>query len=386
MQGAAATDERYLRRAVQLAARGRGWVNPNPQVGCVLVRDGRIVGEGWHTRFGALHAEREALAACERAGESACGATAYVTLEPCCHTGKQPPCCDALIEAGIARVVVGSADPDPRVAGKGIARLQQAGIEVREGVLREECDALNRPFFHVITCGRPLVIAKMACTLDGRIATRTGQSKWITGEEARRRAHEDRAACAAIMVGVGTVIADDPLLTARGLGADAHQPVRIVCDTHLRTPLANELVATAHDIPTIIATGGVDDAQLAPYEQAGCSVIAVGTAPDGRLRLDALIAELGARGLDSVIVEGGPTLLGALFDAHLIDRVQAYIAPKLFGGAAAPGPIGGCGVALPSQAARLADVRTERLGCDILIEGDIVRGEGAAEEGLCSPV
>lgn len=381
-----AFDEAHMARAVELAARGAGWVNPNPQVGCVIVRDGRVLGEGWHTRFGALHAEREALAACERAGHSAHGASAYVTLEPCCHTGKQPPCCDALIEAGIARVVVGSADPNPQVAGKGIARLRQAGIEVHEGVLRAQCDALNSAFFHYIATGRPLVIAKYACTLDGKAATRTGASRWVTGEEARRRAHADRARYAAIMVGVGTVIADDPLLSARGVGDDAHQPARVVCDARLRTPLTCQLVATAREQPSIIATCVRDRNRWEPYERAGCTLLAFDAEPDGRLPIRELLDALGARGLDSIIVEGGPTLLGSFFDERCVDRVQAYIAPKVFGGAEAPAPVGGMGAALPSQAVQLDCVQVERLGCDILVEGDARYPDGAGEgqERSCS--
>lgn len=375
-----------MARAIELATRGAGWANPNPQVGCVLVRDGQVLGEGWHTRFGALHAEREALAACERAGLSARGATAYVTLEPCCHTGKQPPCCDALIEAGIARVVVGSADPNPRVACKGIARLHQADIEVQEGVLRAQCDALNRPFFHHIATGRPLVIAKYACTLDGKAATRTGASRWVTGEEARQRVHADRARYAAIMVGVGTVLADDPLLSARGVGDGAHQPTRIVCDAHLRTTLTAQLVATACEQPTIIATCVHDRSLWEPYERAGCTMLALDAAPDGRVPIVELLDALGARGLDSVIVEGGPTLLGSFFDAGCVDRVQAYVAPKVFGGAEAPSPVGGMGAALPSQAVQLGCAQVERLGCDILVEGDALYPNGAQEgqERSCS--
>lgn len=393
-----ATDAHFMARALALAARGGGWVSPNPQVGCVIVRDGQLLGEGWHARYGAPHAEREALAACQRAGADPAGATAYVTLEPCAHTGKQPPCCEALIEARVARVVVGSADPNPLVAGKGIAALRAAGIEVTEGVMCAECDAINRAFFHFITTGRPLVVAKYAMTLDGRIATRTGASQWITGEAARRRVHEDRARAAAIMVGVGTVLADDPLLTARdveGAGQDGcldacrgtcqsiHQPTRIVCDTHLRTPLESQLVHTAQEWPTLIATSADDPARVRAFEDAGCVVLIVPPGPDGHLSLSALIEALGQQAIQNVIVEGGSALFGSLFDERLVDRVQVYIAPKVFGGASAPTPIAGTGVACPSDAAVLEGITTTTLGSDILVEGD-VRYADTSKEAPCS--
>lgn len=418
-------DEDYMKRALDLARRGEGYVNPNPLVGCVIVRDGRIVGEGWHTRCGNLHAEREALADCARRGGSPRGATAYVTLEPCCHWGKTPPCTDALIEAGVARVVVGSSDANPLVAGKGCRILREAGIEVVEGVLSDECRALNKVFFHYIQHKRPYVIAKYAMTLDGKIATRTGASKWITGAAARRRVHEDRARYAGIMVGVGTVLADDPLLTCRLEDAEAsdgasgrasgpsatpaphavpasgpsatpvpgtdaptptlpapacydghvwavRQPVRIVCDTHLRTPLDARLVATAREVPTLIATCVADEAQTSAYRARGCEVVTLPPGEHGHLDLGTLLDALGARGIDGVIVEGGGTLLGALFDAHLVNAVQAYVAPKVFGGASALGPVAGGGVATPSEATVLEGVRVTQLGCDLLVEGEVI--------------
>lgn len=365
-------DAAFMQRACELAQRGKGWVAPNPQVGCVLVRDGRVIGEGWHERCGGLHAERDALRDCEQRGEEARGATAYVTLEPCSHTGKQPPCADALIEAGVARVAVGSADPNPLVAGAGVQRLRDAGIRVDEGILRAECDELNAPFFHFIRTGRPLVIAKFAETLDGKVATRTGASRWITGEAARARVHADRARHAAIMVGVGTVLADDPLLTARPVEAASllgvHQPLRVVVDTHLRTPLDAQLVRTAAEAPTCIVTTETDGEAFRALEASGCRMLTV-PERDGRVDLDAAFCALGEAGISSVIVEGGPQLLGAVFDAKLADCVQAYVAPKIFGGAGAPGPVGGTGVAVPADALTLTDVRITPLGDDLLIEG-----------------
>lgn len=363
-----------MQRAAELAARGEGWTESNPQVGCVLVRAGQVIGEGWHARFGGLHAEREALADCERRGQDARGATAYVTLEPCSHTGKQPPCADALVDAGLARVVVGSADPNPLVAGKGVARLRGAGVQVDEGIAREACDTLNAPFFHFISTGRPYVIAKFAETLDGKVATRTGASRWITGPVARERVHQDRARYAAIMVGVGTVLADDPSLTARPDAVQSafgvHQPVHIVCDTHLRTPLDAQLVRTAREYPTCIITCESGGEAYQALADAGCQLVTVPEV-DGHVDLVCACKVLGKQGISSVIVEGGPQLLGAFFDAQLVDHVQAYLAPKIFGGATAPGPIAGNGIATPAEALTLTNVTSTPLGPDLLVEGDV---------------
>lgn len=261
-------DTEYMRLALELAKKGCGWTSPNPMVGAVIVKDGQIIGQGWHERYGQPHAERNALASCAVDPE---GATMYVTLEPCCHFGKQPPCVNAILEAGISRVVVGSADPNPLVSGKGIAALRVQGVAVTEGVLREECDALNRIFFHFITTKRPFVSMKYAMTMDGKIATVTGASKWITSEAARADVQQQRHRFSGIMVGVGTILADDPLLTCHM--ENGKNPVRIVCDTQLRTPLQAQVVATAKQIPTILATCCADPKRQAIYRQAGCRVI-----------------------------------------------------------------------------------------------------------------
>ena len=412
-------DEEYMRKALGLALRGSGWVNPNPLVGAVVVRDGRIVGEGWHTALGEPHAEREALADCERHGESAKGATMYVTLEPCCHTGKTPPCTDALVEAGIARVVVGASDPNPCVNGGGISVLQQAGIEVAQGVLEDECVELNRPFFHYIKTGKPYVMLKYAMTLDGKIATRSGKSKWITGSEARRHVHEDRQRFAAIMVGVNTVIKDDPLLTCRlddfededvpsdcpdkmdfedllerefaeeeaafkeilqeeGSSSDAPKaftrkasnPIRIVCDTHLRTPLNAQLVKTASMVPTYIATSETDLKKHMPYRERDCDIIVVPEAA-GHIDIEVLMEKLGAMGIDSVIVEGGSEVNWSVLAYEAVSKVQAYIAPKIFGGAKAPTPVAGFGVEAPKYAIALSDPKVTKLGSDLLVECEV---------------
>ena len=359
------TDTEYMRRALELAGRGVGWTSPNPMVGAVIVKDGRVIGEGFHERCGEAHAERNALAHCT---ESPAGATMYVTLEPCCHQGRQPPCTDAILEAGIARVVVGSDDPNPLVAGKGIDILRRAGVEVETGVLKAECDALNYVFFHYITTGLPYVVMKYAMTLDGKIATCSGKSKWITGEAAREQVHRDRSRYRAIMAGVGTVLADDPMLNCRIEGG--RDPVRVICDSHLRTPLTSRIVATAREIPTILATVSADKEAIAPYEAAGCRVW---TLPErgGRPDLTELMRRLGAEGIDSVLLEGGGTLNWTALESGIVNRVQAYIAPKLYGGAGAKSPVGGRGVEDPAGAVRLRDISIRRLGGDILLEGEV---------------
>lgn len=378
-------DVSYMEMARGLALRGGGWVNPNPQVGCVIVKDGRVIGQGWHERFGQKHAERNALASCT---EDPRGATAYVTLEPCCHTGHQPPCTDALIAAGVARVVVGSSDPNPLVAGKGVGILRAAGIEVDEHVDEAACDRVNEIFFHYITSGLPFVTLKYAMTLDGKVATRTGASRWVSGEEARRRVHADRARYASVMVGAGTELADDPLLTARGVEG-AHQPARVVADARLRTPLGSKLVSSAHESPVIIATCEDDESRRAAFEQAGCQVLVLPAAADGR-GVDplSLMRALGAAQIDSVLLEGGPTLAASMLAAGLVSRVQAYVAPKVFGGAEAPSPVMGLGVADPSRAVRLGTPRLTRLGDDVLLECDVLPSPaqgGPAGEAPAAP-
>ena len=264
-------DKVFMSRAIDLAKRGVGWTSPNPLVGAVIVKDGRVIGEGWHHRYGDLHAERDALKNCT---EDPAGATIYVTLEPCCHHGKQPPCTDALIEAGIRRVVLGSGDPNPLVGGQGVKILREHKIQVDEGVLEQECLAINDVFFHFITTGLPFVAMKYAMTMDGKIACYTGASKWVTGEKAREHVQTLRNRYRSIMVGVGTVLADDPMLNCRLPGG--RSPIRIVCDSHLRTPLDAKVVQTADEYETIIATCVKDPERLKPYEEHGVSFIQAG--------------------------------------------------------------------------------------------------------------
>lgn len=359
------TDETYMRRAIVLAERGAGWTSPNPMVGAVIVKDGRIIGEGWHRRYGEAHAERNALQSCT---ESPVGAVLYVTLEPCCHHGKQPPCTDAILEAGIRRVAVGSGDPNPLVVGKGVELLRSHGVTVDTGVLKEECDALNPVFFHFIQTKRPYVVIKYAMTMDGKIATRTGDSQWITGDAARQRVHQDRHRYSAIMAGVGTVLADDPLLTCRMEGGK--NPVRIICDSHLRTPPDSRVVRTAREVPTILAAAAPPPERRKALEDAGCQVWDL-PGPEGRVDLNALMDRLGAQDIDSVLLEGGGALNWAALHSGIVQKVQAYIAPKLFGGTAAKSPIAGLGVETPAQAVRLVRTTVTQIGEDFLLESEV---------------
>ena len=358
-------DESYMRLALQLAQRGRGWTSPNPMVGAVIVREGRIIGQGWHQRYGQAHAERNALSSCT---EDPQGAVMYVTLEPCCHYGKQPPCVNAILDAGISRVVIGSADPNPLVAGKGIAILRKHSIAVTENVLREECDELNKVFFHYITTKRPFVAMKYAMTMDGKIAAYTGASKWVTGEAARNHVQQQRHKFSGIMVGIGTILTDDPLLTCRMDGG--RNPVRIICDTNLRTPLQSQVVITAKEVPTILATCSSDPEKQAAYRQAGCRVLCLNER-NGHVDLLRLMERLGQEQIDSILLEGGGTLNWAALESGIVQQVQTYIAPKLFGGRNAKTPIEGAGVPSPDAAFYLKNSRLERLGEDFLIESEV---------------
>ncbi len=358
-------DESYMRMALRLAERGRGWTSPNPMVGAVIVKHQRIIGEGWHEQYGAPHAERNALAACQ---ESPQGSTMYVTLEPCCHYGKQPPCVEAILAAGVQRVVVGCLDPNPLVSGKGVQILRQHGISVTENVLKEACLRLNEIFIHYIKTKLPFVVMKYAMTMDGKIAAYTGQSKWITGEEARGHARRQRSRYAAIMVGVDTVLADNPLLTCRIPGE--RDPLRIICDTHLRTPLESQVVTTAQKTPTILATCSTDQSRIFDYERCGCRIIHV-KEKNGHVDLQLLMKRLGEENLDSVLLEGGGTLNWSALESGIINKVQIYVAPKLFGGREAKTPIEGQGFASPTMATLLQNYSVIRLGQDLFIESEV---------------
>ncbi len=361
------TDVLYMARALELAHRGEGWVEPNPMVGCVLVRDDAVVGEGWHRRFGAAHAEVEALAV---AGSRARGATAYVTLEPCCHQGKTPPCTRALIAAGIRRVVAAQSDPYPAVAGKGLAELAASGIAVEVGLLEAEARRLNAPYRKLVSAGRPWIIAKWAMTLDGKIATGAGDSRWISGPASREIVRRLRGRMDGIMVGRGTAVADDPLLIARPAGSRV--ATRIVLDSHAALDSSSQLVRTAADAPVLVVVAAnapaVDRERLSA---AGCELfIASG---ERQPRLLALLDELGHRAMTNVLVEGGSQLLGSLFDAAAIDEVHVFIAPKLCGGSTAPSPIGGLGVERIAEAIGLDDTELRQVGEDLYLQGRVRR-------------
>lgn len=363
------THEEYMKRALELAVRAMGFTSPNPMVGAVIVRGGNIIGEGWHKRYGELHAERDAFAYCDRNGIDCSGADMYVTLEPCCHHGKQPPCTDAVIAHGIKRVFIGSADPNPLVAGKGVQLLRSAGIEVTENVLRDECDSINEIFFHYITTKRPFVTMKYAMTMDGKIACYTGESKWITGEAAREKVQRERLRHSAIMVGIGTVLADDPMLTCRL--ENGRDPIRIICDSSLCIPQDSCIVRTAGTVPTVIATVSEDKVRINDLEKLGCKVV-VTSAKDGRVDLCDLMRILGEdMKIDSILLEGGASLNWSALSSGIVTKVQAYIAPKLFGGETAKSPVGGEGVPSPDSAFMLTDSRTVRIGSDIMIESRV---------------
>lgn len=358
-------DRRFMLRAIELAAGGSGWTNPNPLVGAVIVKDGRIIGEGCHERCGDLHAERNALGSCV---ESPRGATAYVTLEPCSHHGRQPPCADALIEAGIARVVVGSRDPNPLVHGRGNARLRAAGIRVDEDVLRRECDRLNPIFFHFMETGLPFVVAKWAMTADGHISACTGDSRWVSCEQSRLEVHELRHRLAAIMVGINTVLADDPSLTCRrGDGALGNHPLRVVCDSRLRIPLNSRLVRTARDAPVLVCACRDDPRKVAALRDAGASVELVPADDRGHVSLRAVMELLGARKIDSVLLEGGGSLNASAFAEGLVNEAIVYVAPKIIGGAGAC-PVGGPGIPAMADAWKLGAPRVAAVGRDVRLE------------------
>ena len=397
---------RYMRRALELAAQGVGYVNPNPMVGCVVVKDGRIIAEGYHHRCGEYHAERNALLNCQ---EDPMGADLYVTLEPCCHHGKTPPCTDIILEKKIGRVFVGAMDSNPLVGGKGVQILRDHGIYVETGILEEECRRQNEVFFHNMEHHRPFIAMKYAMTLDGKIACATGDSRWVTGEEARHHVHELRHRYMGIMVGIGTVMADDPMLNCRIPGGK--NPVRIVCDSHLRIRLDSQLVQTAQEIPTILvttdkcsdpgilqteeeeqnATEMMQDMnsekleiegeenllqhkeilrrrKLQLLKEAGVRILFT---KGDRVDLQEMLLMLKEEKIDSILLEGGGTLNASFLEAGLVDRVYAYIAPKLVGGSKAKTPVEGRGIPVMAQAVELENLEMLTLGKDICLTGRV---------------
>ncbi len=363
-----ALHEQHMARALDLAEQGRGTTAPNPLVGCVVVRDDEIVGEGWHLRAGEPHAEVNAL---RSAGDAARNATVYVTLEPCNHTGRTPPCTEALIQAGVRRVVVATLDPNPLVNGAGVKRLHAAGVEVVVGVLEDEAQGQNEAFFSVHRLGRPTVLYKTAMTLDGKLATRNGQSRWITGAAARERVQGWRRELGAVAVGVNTVLLDDPLLTSRLEGS--RTPVKVIFDSAARTPTTAKLLEPDERGRAarvlVFATEQAPKERVAALEAHGAEVVRVSSA-DGRADIGSALVALSVRGLNSLLLEGGGTLAWSFFAAKAVDRVAWFIAPKLLGGAGSS-PLGGLGVPSLAEAITLDELRTEVVGDDLLISGRV---------------
>lgn len=368
-------EEKYMRRAIELAKKGSGHVNPNPLVGAVIVRDGEIIGEGYHECYGQLHAERNAIANAKKRGNSLEGSTIYVTLEPCCHYGKTPPCTEAIIEEKIARVVVGSDDPNPLVSGKGFQMLCEKGIEVIPHFLKEECDAMNHVFFHYIRTGTPYVAMKYAMTMDGKIACYTGDSKWVTGEESRAHVQTLRNHYKGIMAGIGTVLADDPMLNCRIEGG--RDPIRIIADSHLRIPMDSQLVRTAGQQPLIVAClPDADEEKAAQLQEKGVEVLRIPGVTTADITeeqkevisLPVLMKELGARKIDGILLEGGGQLNESALQAGIVDRIYCYIAPKIFGGAQAKTPVEGQGLTRAADAWQFNRIGMQEFGQDILLE------------------
>ncbi|TCP68165.1 diaminohydroxyphosphoribosylaminopyrimidine deaminase [Heliophilum fasciatum] len=366
-------DAVYMSQALALASLAQGRTQPNPVVGAVIVKNGRIIGKGYHIKAGTPHAEVHAL---RQAGAAAQGATIYVTLEPCSHHGRTPPCTDAIIQAGIARVVIATVDPNPRVAGQGIQKLRAHGIDVTMGILADEAITLNQPFFTWVTKGRPWVLAKWAMTLDGKIATSTGSSRWITGSAARRQVHIWRNQLDAVMVGIGTALADDPELTVRpdehpGLvNRDGRQPDRIILDSHARLPVTAKVLAPTGKVWVAVTTLAPPE-RVAALRQAGAQLIITEPDEQGHVRVSEVLQALAQAGITSILAEGGSAVLGTLFTEQLVDKVAAFVAPKITGGQGAPTPVAGPGVAEMAHAWQLAKTSMYVVGDDWLMEGTL---------------
>lgn len=373
-------DQQYMQLALELARKAMGRTSPNPMVGAVVVKNNLILGQGYHAKAGTPHAEIHAL---REAGEEAKGATLYVTLEPCSHYGRTPPCTKAIIEAGISRVVAAMADPNPLVAGRGFEQLREAGIQVEYGLMEEEARRLNEVFIKYISTRKPFVVMKTAMTLDGKIAATTGDSKWVTGEEARLMVHRLRDRYDAIMVGIGTVLADDPALTTRLPVAKGRDPIRVIVDSQARLPLESRVVTqllkrsvTDKTInpslaPTIIATTSLaPQEKLKALEKAGAWIMKI-PAKDGRVDLVKLMEQLAEEDITGILLEGGSQLNASALETGIVDKVISFIAPKIIGGQEAPGPVGGVGIAKMNQAIKLRNITLGQIGQDIIVEGYI---------------
>lgn len=370
-----------MRQALCIAEFGLGRTSPNPLVGAVVVKDNRIVGQGWHRKAGTPHAEIHAL---RQAGALACEATLYVTLEPCNHQGRTGPCTEAIIDAGIRRVVVAMTDPNPCVAGQGLARLRNAGIEVEDGVLAPEAARQNEVFIKWISTGMPFGIVKTAMTLDGKIATSSGHSQWITGSEARLHVHKLRDCCDAIMTGIGTVLADNPQLTSR-LPLGSKNPVRIVVDSMARIPLTTNVLNDGQARTIIAVSSRAPADKIEQIRQRGAEVLEVADTSNG-LDLRSLFKRLGEQQITSILIEGGGRITASVLHSNLADKVYWFIAPKIVGGFDAPGPVGGMGIANLDHAIMLEDIQTERLAGDTMLTAYIARREGRDVYRTCGRI
>jgi len=374
-------DEQYMKQALSIARYGIGRTSPNPMVGSVIVSQGRVVGQGWHRKAGTPHAEIHAL---QQAGELAKGATMYVTLEPCSHHGRTGPCADAVIAAGIKKVVIATNDPNPLVAGRGIAKLRAAGIEVVEGVLAKEAAELNEVFIKWIATQMPFVVLKSAMSLDGKIAAYTGHSQWITGSAARERVHTLRDCYDGILVGIGTVLADAPNLTTR-LSTEGKNPIRIIVDSLARTPLDAHVIVDGL-APTIIAvTDQAPQSRIDALQQAGATVLVIEGSKAG-VDVRRLFEVLGQRQITSILIEGGASINASALENNIVDKVYWFIAPKIIGGQQAPGPVGGQGVADVNQAQFLEDIHIEMVGQDILMSAYMRNREGRDVYRACGRI
>ena len=366
-------DEQWMRRAIRLAEKGKGRTSPNPMVGAILVKDNKVVGDGYHAKAGEAHAEIVAL---ERAGEEGRGATLYLNLEPCAHYGKTPPCAPRVVQGGVKRVVIGMEDPNPLVKGKGIEVLKGAGLEVQVGMLEEECWKLNEAFCKYILQKVPFVILKAAATLDGKIATRSGDSKWISGEASRRLVHRLRNQVDGILVGIGTVLRDNPLLTSRIRGG--RDPYRIVLDSRLRIPEEANVIGMSPSKVIIAATESAPGERIEKLEKRGVRVLTLDSR-EGRVDLKSCLSKLGEMGITSLMVEGGSQVNGSFLDEGLIDKLILFLSPRVIGDEQAPGIFGGRGVSRLQEAVCVREIRVKKVGKDVIVEGYF-----ASERKQCS--
>lgn len=356
----------YMNRVLELARLGEGRTSPNPLVGAVIVKDGKIIGEGFHSYYGGNHAEVDAI---NNASESVKGATLYVNLEPCSHYGKTPPCAMRIVKEGICRVVIGMVDPNPKVAGRGIEILKENSIEVEVGLLEKEARELNEVFIKYITKGIPYIYLKYAMTLDGKIASCTGDAKWISNEKSRQEVHKLRNKVSGIMVGIGTILADDPSLNTRLEEGKGKDPIRIIIDSNCRIPsTAKVLHLDSNNKTIVVVTKNADYMRIAEIESSGAEVIVIDE-KENRVDLKCLMKVLGIRGIDSILIEGGSELIYSALEAELVDKIQVYIAPKIIGGSKSPTPVGGRGISLMNNAIELMDVKRKIFDEDIMIEG-----------------